>query len=77
MPFVSAEARGNGWALSSALDLGVLLAAYSVTSPHTIHQEANLPSLLAFASDLGVDVPEATARYFAVPDGDAASASDG
>ena len=42
-------------ALATALDLGVLLAAYSVTSPHTIHPNADFPSLLAFADGLGAD----------------------
>jgi sugar/nucleoside kinase (ribokinase family) len=40
--------------LTSALDLGVLLATYSVTSPHTIHPRANLEELLAFATRLGM-----------------------
>jgi sugar/nucleoside kinase (ribokinase family) len=40
--------------LSSALDLGVLLAACTVQSPHTIHPEASVEALLAFASSLGV-----------------------
>ncbi len=38
----------------SALDFGVLLAAYTVQSPHTIHPDATLEALLAFASSLGV-----------------------
>jgi sugar/nucleoside kinase (ribokinase family) len=41
-------------ALGSAAELGALLAAYSVTSPHTIHPDASLPSLRAFAAGLGV-----------------------
>ena len=32
-----------------ALDLGVLLASYSVTSPHTIHPDAGFEALAAFA----------------------------
>jgi sugar/nucleoside kinase (ribokinase family) len=35
--------------LDSALDLGVILASFSVTSPHTIHPDARLETLLAFA----------------------------
>jgi sugar/nucleoside kinase (ribokinase family) len=35
---------------SSAMELGMLLASYSVTSPHTIHFGANLASLEEFAS---------------------------
>lgn len=33
----------------SALDLAVTLASFSVTSPHTIHPEASLDALFAFA----------------------------
>ncbi len=40
--------------LASALDLGALLAALSVTSPHTIHPGANVESLSAFARSLGL-----------------------
>jgi sugar/nucleoside kinase (ribokinase family) len=40
--------------LSSALDLAVLLAAYSVTSPHTIHPHASLGALTAFAQRHGL-----------------------
>jgi sugar/nucleoside kinase (ribokinase family) len=37
---------------SSAMELGMLLASYSVTSPDTIHFGANLASLEEFASTL-------------------------
>ena len=37
--------------LASAIDLGLLLASFSVTSPHTIHPGADLSTLLRFASD--------------------------
>ena len=40
--------------LNSALDFGVLLAALTVTSPHTIHPTANLDAMLEFANQLGV-----------------------
>lgn len=40
--------------LTSALDLGVLLASYTVTSPHTIHPEANVEALIALAQRLGL-----------------------
>jgi sugar/nucleoside kinase (ribokinase family) len=49
--------------LGSALDLGVLLAAYTVTSPHTIHPTANLDTLLAFAQELGVGFSDEVAGY--------------
>ena len=48
--------------LESALDLGVLLASYSVTSPHTIHPEADLAALVGFAERLGVTFAGALAR---------------
>lgn len=47
--------------VAAALDFGVLLAAYSVTSPHTIHPGANLDALLSFAGGLGVDCSPLTA----------------
>ncbi|HZD80310.1 MAG TPA: carbohydrate kinase family protein [Actinomycetota bacterium] len=40
--------------LADALDLGVLLAACAVTSPHTIPPDADLRSVLAFAEALGL-----------------------
>ena len=48
--------------LESALDLGVLLASYSVTSPHTIHPGADLTALVGFAGRLGVTFTGALAR---------------
>jgi len=59
IPFHCDSARG-------AVDFGVLLAAFSVTSPHTIHPEANLASLLAFAQSLNIDC-SALAPYVASP----------
>ncbi len=44
--------------LASALDLGTLLAAYSVTSPHTIHPDAGVERLIAFATRLGLELGE-------------------
>lgn len=41
-------------ALGSALDLGVALAALSVTSPHTIHPATNLDALIAFVGASGL-----------------------
>jgi sugar/nucleoside kinase (ribokinase family) len=40
--------------LESALDLGVLLAACSVTSPHTIHPDVRADTLAAFARANGL-----------------------
>jgi sugar/nucleoside kinase (ribokinase family) len=44
----------NGRQLRTALDLGVLLASYKVTSPHTIQPEASLSTLLDFADATNV-----------------------
>ncbi len=51
VPFLPAE--DDDAPLSSALDLGVLLAAHSVTSPHTIHPDAGLERLLELARTTG------------------------
>jgi sugar/nucleoside kinase (ribokinase family) len=39
----------SGRVLGTALDLGVLNASFSCTSPHTIHPDASMESLFAFA----------------------------
>jgi len=44
----------NGRQLRTALDLGVLLASYKVTSAHTIHPDASLSPLLEFADSMRV-----------------------
>jgi sugar/nucleoside kinase (ribokinase family) len=46
----SPDARG----LSTALDLGVALAAFGATSPHTIHPGSDLASVLGFAVRMGL-----------------------
>ncbi|MGE5227832.1 MAG: hypothetical protein ACM3OO_13235, partial [Planctomycetaceae bacterium] len=56
-------------ALTSALDLGVLVAARSVSSPHTIHPDAGLPALTALTRDAGL--------RFAPPLSDVIPASEG
>ena len=56
--------------LGSALDLGVLLAAYTVTSPHTIHPTANLETLLTFADELGASFSDEIARHLRRDDRD-------
>ena len=48
-----ADAEG---ALASALDLGVALATLSVTSPHTIHPDADLGSVLASTQEHGLAI---------------------
>jgi hypothetical protein len=40
--------------LETALELGVLLASYKVTSAHTIHPDASWPALVRFAKDEGI-----------------------
>jgi sugar/nucleoside kinase (ribokinase family) len=47
-------ALAAGAPFADALELGSLLAAYKVTSPHTIHPNAGLEPLLAFAAEQGV-----------------------
>jgi len=54
MPFIKPGSIPAVWSdhpLESAFELGVLLAAYTVTSPHTIHPDANLETLLAFGQE--------------------------
>ena len=48
--------------LESALDLGVLLASFAVTSPHTIHPDASPASLAAFARAHGLRLGPTLAR---------------
>lgn len=50
--------------LGSALDFAVLLASFTITSPHTIHPHANLETLLQFAGELGVSFSGALSRHF-------------
>jgi sugar/nucleoside kinase (ribokinase family) len=49
-----ARAGRSARPVDSALDLGVLLAACTVTSPHTIHPEANAEALVGLAEQLGL-----------------------
>lgn len=44
--------------IASALDLGVLVAAYSVTSPHTIHPDTRPETIAAFAQAHGITLAE-------------------
>lgn len=48
----------SGMPLPTAVELGVLLACFSVTSPHTIHPETNLDRLLEFARRNKIPVPK-------------------
>ncbi len=61
LPFFSPgtkRARINDRPLLSALDLGVLVAGFTVTSPHTIHPDLNLQTVLAFADSLDIKLDE-------------------
>jgi sugar/nucleoside kinase (ribokinase family) len=48
-PFENVDRR-----LRSAIDFGILLASYSVTSPHTIHPDTSMKNLREFAADIGL-----------------------
>jgi sugar/nucleoside kinase (ribokinase family) len=63
LPF-AAGARGSlaERPLESALDLGTVVAAYKVTSPHTIPPGFTLGTLLAFARGHGVTFAEGFER---------------
>jgi len=61
LPFAPASGRP---ALGSAVELGVLLAGVSVTSPHTIHPGADLNAVLTLAAELDRAVPPALIPIF-------------
>ena len=50
----SAQDMTAGRPLGTALDFGVLLASYKCRSPHTIHPDACLDTLIEFACGLGL-----------------------
>ena len=59
MPFLLPDESASlfsGRKLYSALDLGVLIASFSVCSPHSIHPDATLENLLTFAESRGANV---------------------
>lgn len=58
--------REPGAPLASALDVAVLLASYTATSPHTIHPQADRESLLAFAGELGLPLATSIGRLLPV-----------
>jgi sugar/nucleoside kinase (ribokinase family) len=61
IPFIMPSECGSlfsGRVLKTALDLGVLNASFSVTSAHTIHPEAILKNLFAFAELHGASISE-------------------
>ncbi len=58
VPFLRSRPVGrslNEGLLTSALELGVLLGSYKVSSPHTIHPSASLDNLLKFGADRGIE----------------------
>ncbi len=61
IPFITHTAVGSsfsGRVLGSALDFGVLNGSFSVTSPHTIHPEADVETLLSFARSHAASVAD-------------------
>ncbi len=62
LPFVVPGTPFPERPLSSAFDLGVLLAALAVTSPHTIPPGVSLDTLLAFAARHDIRLGEAFRR---------------
>lgn len=50
--------------LDTALEFGVLLASYKVTSPHTIHPDASLSSLIEFAAQVKAEFGPAILQLF-------------
>lgn len=48
--------------IATAIDLGLALAAFSVTSPHTIHPDATLESLLGFCEKKGLVISQSMAH---------------
>jgi sugar/nucleoside kinase (ribokinase family) len=78
VPFVSfGRPRRNlgDRSLGSALDFGVLLASYTVQSPHTIHPDATLDSLLEFAKQQNVSFSSELAKVFC-PSGESVAAGE-
>ncbi|WP_164545751.1 carbohydrate kinase family protein [Paenibacillus albus] len=64
LPFMKEQSLGPGAVfgetpLSSAVELGVLLAALSVTSPHSIHPDADARLLGSFANENGLALNDA------------------
>lgn len=66
MPFIKPGPRRQSLSdrsLESALDFAALLAGYTVTSPHTIHPDANLGNLLSFSHAQGVTLSNEMLRF--------------
>lgn len=70
MPFISPGSVRSSISerpLESAFDFGALLAGYSVTSPHTIHPDANLDTLLSFGEKLCITFANSLTGYLMAP----------
>jgi len=61
IPFIAPHEGGetfSGRVLRTALDFGVLNASFSVTSEHSIHPEATMANVIAFAEQQGASIAE-------------------
>jgi sugar/nucleoside kinase (ribokinase family) len=67
MPLTDSKppAENGTRSIAAAIDVGLVLAAFSVTSPHTIHPEATLESLRAFGEAKGFALNPNFAQIFA------------
>lgn len=66
MPFISetSACANTPRSINSALQLGVLLGSYKCLSPHTIHPDASLDTLIAFADQQGIPFSEEVRERF-------------
>jgi sugar/nucleoside kinase (ribokinase family) len=67
IPFLKPQVSGQslpGGQLATALDLGVLLASYKCLSPHTIHPDACLTTLIDFAGSLDLAFGPGLQQFF-------------
>ena len=67
IPFItqtSGSSKQSARVVGSALQLGVLLGSYKCLSPHTIHPDASLDTLIAFAAEGGIEFSEEMQRRF-------------
>jgi sugar/nucleoside kinase (ribokinase family) len=66
IPFLRSRSGKNtdGEPLQSALELGAMLASFSVTSPHTIHPSADLDTLATFVRACGKRINTSVEELF-------------
>jgi hypothetical protein len=67
------QSQPNG-VLVSALELAVVLASYTVMSPHTIDPSACLDSLIGFAADRGLQFADGLQAFFEETDANKSAA---